>query len=170
MDTADIILREELDDDEKESLPQQEIETLQQVPTKVLAPSSPLSVLKQRELERITRISEAPRSRSERAQASRATTLNDEDQPAYESVLLAIVKSSSYKRAIKGDEKLNWELAIKSEYDSLVSNKTWDLVRYDHTMKVIGSSWKFKLKRDKEGNITKYKARRVAGGDQQEPD
>ena len=36
-------------------------------------------------------------------------------------------------------------------------------------MKVIGSSWKFILKRDKEGNINKYKARLIARGDQQEP-
>jgi len=36
-------------------------------------------------------------------------------------------------------------------------------------MKVTGSSWKFKLKRDKEENITKYKARLVTRGDQQEP-
>jgi hypothetical protein len=140
MDTADILIREEPDDEEEEMLPQQEIGTPLQVPVEVPAPSSPLSVLQQRELERITWISEAPRSRSERDQASRATTLNDEDQPADESVLLAIAKPRSYKRAIKGDEKLNWELAIKSEHDSLVSNKTWDMVPYDHTMKVIGSS------------------------------
>ncbi len=37
-------------------------------------------------------------------------------------------------------------------------------------MRNIGSMWKFKLKRDSTGNITKYKARLVARGDQQEPD
>ena len=94
------------------------------MPTEVLASSSPFSVLQQVELERITRISDAPRSRSERAQASRATALNDEAQPAYESVFLAIAEPRSFKRAIRGDEKLNWELAIKSKYDSLVSYKT----------------------------------------------
>jgi len=90
MDTSDILLPEESDDEEDEMLPQQEIGTLLQVPTEVPAPSFPLSVIQQLELERITRISEAPRSRGERAQASRATTLNDEAQPANESVLLAI--------------------------------------------------------------------------------
>ena len=45
-----------------------------------------------------------------------------------------------------------------------------DLVPYEHSMKVIGGSWKFKLKRDGDGNITKFKARLVARGDQQEPD
>ena len=37
-------------------------------------------------------------------------------------------------------------------------------------MKVIGSMWKFKLKRDSKGSVTKYKARLVARGDQQQPD
>ena len=35
-------------------------------------------------------------------------------------------------------------------------------------MDVIGSSWKFKLKRVQSGSITKYKARLVARGDMQE--
>jgi len=34
-------------------------------------------------------------------------------------------------------------------------------------MRVIGCSWKFKLKRNKSGAITKYKARLVACGDMQ---
>jgi hypothetical protein len=37
-------------------------------------------------------------------------------------------------------------------------------------MKVIGSMWKFKLKRDSKGHITKYKERLVARGDQQQLD
>jgi len=37
-------------------------------------------------------------------------------------------------------------------------------------MKDIGSVWKYKLKRDSKGRITKYKARVVARGDQQQPD
>jgi hypothetical protein len=35
-------------------------------------------------------------------------------------------------------------------------------------MEIIGSSWKFKLKRDQPGSITNYKARLVARGDIQE--
>ena len=35
-------------------------------------------------------------------------------------------------------------------------------------MEVIGSSWKFKLKRDQSGAIMKYKARLVARGDMHE--
>jgi hypothetical protein len=107
MDTTDILLPKEPSDEEEEMLPQQEIGTPLQVPTEVPAPFSSLSVLQRLGLERITRISEALRSRIKRAQASRAAALNDEAQPAYESVLLDIAEPSSYKRAIKKDEKLN---------------------------------------------------------------
>jgi histone deacetylase 1/2 len=71
---------------------------------------------------------------------------------------------------MKGPDKLLWEKAIESEYLSLITNLTWDLVKYSGTMKVIGCMWKFKLKRDTSGSIKKYKARMVARGDQQEPD
>jgi len=37
-------------------------------------------------------------------------------------------------------------------------------------MEVIGSSWKFKLKRNQSWTIIKYKARLVARGDMQEMD
>jgi len=37
-------------------------------------------------------------------------------------------------------------------------------------MRVIGSMWKFKLKRDSNGNVSKFKARLVARGDMQDPD
>ncbi len=60
-----------------------------------------------------------------------------------------------------------WKKPVEAEYLSLSRNSTWELVPYLGTMKVIGSMWKFKLKRDSTGNITKYKARLVARGDQQ---
>jgi hypothetical protein len=102
MDTADIHLPKESDDEEEEMLPQQEIGTPLQVPTEVPAPSSWLSVLQHLELERISKISEAPRSRCERAQVSRATSLNDEAQPAYESGLLAQTSSQGRREAPLG--------------------------------------------------------------------
>jgi hypothetical protein len=43
-------------------------------------------------------------------------------------------------------------------------------VPYSKDMKVIGSMWKFKIKRDSKRNINKYKVRLVARGDQHQPD
>ncbi len=49
-----------------------------------------------------------------------------------------------------------------SKYNSHLSNETCGLIPYSKDMRVIGSSWKFKLKRESKGNIFKYKARLVA--------
>jgi hypothetical protein len=43
------------------------------------------------------------------------------------------------------------EAAIKSEYDSLVSRKTWPLFPCHPGRKFVDSKWVFKLKRDANG-------------------
>ena len=85
-------------------------------------------------------------------------------------VLLAVGEPISYDRAMKSEEKDLWKTAVQSEYKSLLSNSTWDLIPYAPRMTVIGIAWKFKLERDSEGNVSKYKARLVARGDMHEPD
>jgi len=87
-----------------------------------------------------------------------------------EVILLAVSEPSSYKQVMKSPKKPLWRKAIESGYLSISDNATWKLVPYLGTMKVIGSMWKFKLKRDSTGNITKYKTSVVARGDHQEPD
>jgi hypothetical protein len=121
------------------------------------------------ELERVARNAEAPRTCNERAQAFQACLIDD--MPSLGKVALtAICEHVSYLRAMKSVEKPIWEATVQVEYRSLTSNSTWELVPYSRDMKVIGSMWKFKLKRDSNGNITKYKARLAARGDQQQPD
>ena len=65
-----------------------------------------------------------------------------------------------------GDERSEWTLATKQEIDSHTMNGTWELINLQPWMEVIGSSWKFKLKRDHSGTVIKYKAR----GDMHEMD
>jgi len=74
---------------------------------------------------------------------------------------------SSFKRATSGDNCDQWLKAISSEYESHLVNKTWTLVEYPQNAKIIGSMWRFKIKRDADGSIIKYKARLCARGDQQ---
>jgi hypothetical protein len=73
---------------------------------------------------------------------------------------------ASCLRAMKSVEKPMWEAAVQEEYLSLTSNSTWELVPCSKDLKCIGSMWNFQLKRDSKGNITKYKARLVARGDE----
>ena len=57
---------------------------------------------------------------------------------------------------------------MKDELESHKKNDTWSVVRHTPNMNVIGSKWVYKIKRDAQGNVSKYKARLVAKGyDQQ---
>ncbi|GJU79074.1 retrotransposon protein, putative, ty1-copia subclass [Tanacetum coccineum] len=55
------------------------------------------------------------------------------------------------------------------EYDALMKNRTWSLVPRDSNTNVVDGKWVYRLKRDKNGVITRYKARFVAKGFRQQP-
>lgn len=57
-----------------------------------------------------------------------------------------------------------WREAMQSEYDSLIENKTWELVKLPPQRRPIDNKWVFKVKKDSSGNITRYKARLVIKG------
>lgn len=61
-------------------------------------------------------------------------------------------------------ESKNWTLACEDEMHSINKNRTWDLTELPHGVKPIGLKWVFKLKRNYDGSINKYKARIVAKG------
>lgn len=54
--------------------------------------------------------------------------------------------------------------AIHDEIDSLVKNKTWNLVARTKNMHVLSNQWVFKRKYKANGEIDKYKARLVVRG------
>ena len=74
---------------------------------------------------------------------------------------------NNYWQAVKGPGGSFWKDAADKEYDSLVSNNTWELVTPPPGAPIIGSMWRFKVKRGELGQILKYKARMCARGDQQ---
>ena len=53
---------------------------------------------------------------------------------------------------------------MQTEMDSIQENQTWELSVLPANHKAIGLKWVFKVKKDPDGNITKYKARFVAKG------
>ena len=57
-----------------------------------------------------------------------------------------------------------WEEAIQKELDALQKADTWDVVERPSDKNIVGSKWVFKIKKDSEGRIAKYKARLVARG------
>lgn len=75
---------------------------------------------------------------------------------------------SSLKEAMKRPDWQNWKNAMTVEYSSLMENETWSLVDSPNGRKVISGRWVFKLKKDREGKILKYKARWVVHGYKQQ--
>lgn len=55
------------------------------------------------------------------------------------------------------------------EFNALQRNKTWHLVPYDGTQKLVDTKWVFKNKLNSDGSLLNYKTRLVAKGFQQSP-
>ena len=79
-----------------------------------------------------------------------------------------VPEPASYRKAMMSPDKQEWKKAIDKEYNSQVQNKTWTLVTLPAGRRSIGCLWRFKVKRDQNGQIVKYKARLCARGDHQE--
>ena len=71
---------------------------------------------------------------------------------------------SSYQEAMRAPEAEKWRFAMEEEMASLRANGTWDLVSLPPGVKPIPCKWVYKLKRDADGNVERYKARLVVKG------
>ncbi|XP_070668232.1 uncharacterized protein [Malus domestica] len=58
----------------------------------------------------------------------------------------------------------HWQNAMQEEYDSFRIQGTWVLVPAPDHRSIIGSKWVYKVKRNPDGSISRYKARLVAQG------
>ena len=76
--------------------------------------------------------------------------------------LLAVMEEPTCYREAAGNE--NWEIAMRSELQSISKNKTWELVKLPQGHRPIGLKWVFKIKKNAEGEVVKHKARLVAKG------
>lgn len=66
---------------------------------------------------------------------------------------------ATLKEAMKRSDWPKWKEAMDREYASLIKNKTWNLVQKSASTNVITGRWAYKLKKDRDGNILRYKAR-----------
>ena len=67
----------------------------------------------------------------------------------------------SLKGALAHD---HWVEAMKSKLESIYKNNTWELYDLFKSRKVIATKWIYKLKRNANGGIDRFKARIVAKG------
>lgn len=115
----------------------------------------------------------------------RATTLQDIDEENIldtrlrgrsQSTVVAMAMSMmaindeprTYQEAIDSSESQNWKDAMESEYNSLLQNETWILVEKPENQRVIDNKWVFKVKKNPDDTIDRYKARLVCRGFNQE--
>jgi hypothetical protein len=75
----------------------------------------------------------------------------------------------TYKQAMNSPDMLHWKKAMLEEINALLQNGTWEIVRLPEGEKAIGSGWVFKIKRNADGSIERYKGRFVAKGFSQRP-
>ena len=71
---------------------------------------------------------------------------------------------TTHRSAMESSSSAKWEEACDSEINSLLKNKTWDLVQHPKGRKAIGCRWVFRVKENKDGEIERFKARLVAKG------
>lgn len=83
-------------------------------------------------------------------------------------LLAEIEELLSYREAIQSEEAANWKKAMNEEYKSLTQNHAWELMEAPKNSTIIDCKWTYKLKRDANGNIQRYKARLVARGFRQQ--
>jgi hypothetical protein len=87
---------------------------------------------------------------------------DDDELVADKNLLLAVNEEpTTYGEAA---ERQEWKRAMVEELKSITDNKTWTLTDTPLGKKPIGLKWVFKLKRDADGNITRYKARLMVKG------
>jgi len=80
-----------------------------------------------------------------------------------EANLAQIFEPTSVREALESTEAEGWLKAAKEEYDSLMKNETWTLVKRPPDCRPITSKWVFKLKM-RNGQMMRYKCRLVARG------
>jgi hypothetical protein len=70
----------------------------------------------------------------------------------------------SFKDACNSHQAAEWWQSMHEEYNALMDNETWELVRRPKGIPVISSKWVYKTKLDTAGNVERLKSRFTARG------
>ena len=92
------------------------------------------------------------------------TFVNGVGMNEHANVVMNNDEPTAYGEAIKCDNADQWKQAMNEEMSAMRRNGTWTLVKRTPDMNVLGSKWVYKLKRNSNGSIERFKARLVARG------
>ncbi|KAL4289723.1 hypothetical protein GQ457_14G011740 [Hibiscus cannabinus] len=68
---------------------------------------------------------------------------------------------STFQEAMISSDASQWMAAMQEEIEALHKNNTWDLVPLPQGRKPIGNKWVFKIKRNGDDQVERYRARLV---------
>ena len=88
----------------------------------------------------------------------------DEECYVVNDLTAEINEPTNMDEAYSGEHSAEWKKATDSEFNSLIENDTWELVTLPEGKNIVGSKWVFKVKRDANGTVERFKARLVAQG------
>ena len=72
----------------------------------------------------------------------------------------------SFTEAMKSPDRHFWEQAVDAEIQSMLKHKVFQVTPRD-SQNVVRAKWVFRVKRDAQGHVSRYKARLVAQGQSQ---
>jgi len=75
-----------------------------------------------------------------------------------------IIHELTYQKALNSSETECWKKVILEEYNLLIKNQIWDLVRLLKGRKVLPAKWVLYHKFGPDGEIVRWKVRWVAKG------
>lgn len=78
---------------------------------------------------------------------------------------LSVTEPSTFASAIRNSK---WQQAMQDEFDALQKQRTWHLVPLPPNRNLVGCKWVYRLKRNPDGSVARYKAKLVAKGFSQE--
>jgi len=64
-----------------------------------------------------------------------------------------IEEPETIQEALSSEYSVQWKAAADSEYQSLIKNKTWNLVKFPDNRSVIGCKWIFKVDYGNHGQV-----------------
>ncbi|KAH9689185.1 hypothetical protein KPL70_015411 [Citrus sinensis] len=71
---------------------------------------------------------------------------------------------STFHEALNSSDVALWMTVMQEEIEALHKNKTWELVPLPRGRKAIGNKWVYKIKRDGNDQVERYRARLVVKG------
>lgn len=90
-------------------------------------------------------------------------------KPISKLILHTIIESPLPKSHLSALKVRNWNHAMNTKFNALISNGTWALVPRPRNVNIFRSMWLFKMKYNADDTLERYKARLVANGKSQRP-